>query len=208
MRITHLGVLWATTLTAADLGPERITLPEISCTAPDAAPFDFPRISHDRHAVIAVESAGCSGVLLAGNQTLGRVSEGAKQLRFDFAEQLRLAAPPPLSFRPSEAGFGELRLTLVLTPRVYFYNLRYAGSVLTLTARNTLDNTVDLFFRVESDGKKAVDRADNLGPNMDRDYTFEIGDLSQGSRVKVGMEKAAEALEPGYRYTDLLRVGR
>ncbi|MEP7365043.1 MAG: hypothetical protein ABI972_17460 [Acidobacteriota bacterium] len=208
MRITQLGVLWTMTLAAADMTPERIPLPEISCTAPDAAPFDFPKIGHDRHAVIVVEGAGCSGTLLAGKQPIGKVSEGAKPARFDFAEQLRLAEPPPLSFRPSEAGFGEIRLALVVTPRVYFYNLRYAGGVVTLTARNTLDNTADLYFRVEAQGKPAVERADNLGPNLERDYTFEIGGLSRGDRVRVGMEKAPEALESGYRYTDLLRVER
>ncbi len=216
MRITQLGVLaWAMTLplTAADLGPERIELPEISCTAPDAAPFEFPRIGHDRHAVIVVDSAGCSGTLLAGKQALGKISEGGNAARFDFAEQLRLVAVPALSFRPSEAGFGEIRLALVVTPRVYFYNARYAGGILTLTARNTLDNTADLFFRVEaegraseSQGKKAVEQADNLGPNQERDYSFDLGTLKRGDRIKVTMEKAQEALEGGYRFVDSVRV--
>ena len=216
MRITQMGVLaWALwlPLAAADLGPEWIELPEISCTAPDAAPFEFPRIGHDRHAVIVVESAGCSGTLLAGKQALGKISEGGKAARFDFAEQLRLAAAPALSFRPSEAGFGEIRLALVVTPRIYFYNARYAGGTLTVTARNTLDNTADLFFRVEAEGRAvdaggntAIERADNLGPNMERDFSFELGALKRGDRIKVTMEKAQEALEVGYRFVDSVRV--
>jgi len=203
-----IGLIGFAVLTAADLTPERIALPEISCTAPDAAPFEFPRIGHNRHAWIVVESAGCSGTLLAGKQTLGRITEGRTLARFDFAEQLWLAKPPPLSFRPSEAGFGEIRLALMVTPRVYFYNLRHTGGTLTLTARNTLDNTADLYFRVEADGKAALERADNLGPNLERDYTFEVGPIKPGARVKVSMEKAPEALEPGYRYADILRLER
>lgn len=209
MRITQMGVLaWALAAAsaAADLGPERIELPEISCTAPDAAPFEFPRIGHDRHAVIVVESAGCSGTLYAGKQTLGKVSESAKTIRFDYAEQLRLAAAPALSFRPSEAGFGEVRLALVVTPRIYFYNAQYAGGTLTVTARNTLDNTADLFFRVEVEGRAAVERADNLGPNMERDFSFELGALKRGDRIRVAMEKAQEALEAAYRFVDSVRV--
>ena len=196
------------TLAASDLAPERIALPEISCTAPDAAPFEFPRIGHDRHAVIVVEGAGCSGTLLAGKQPVGKVTEGTGQARFDFAEQLRLASAPPLSFRPSEAGFGEVRLALVVTPRVYFYNLRYAEGTVSLTARNTLDNTADLFFRIEVEGKPAIERAENLGPNLERDYRFEVGTMARGDRVKVSMEKAQEALEASYRFVETLRVAR
>jgi hypothetical protein len=137
---------------------------------------------------------------------VGKVTEGAKPTWFDFAEQLRLAEPPPLSFRPSEAGFGEIHLALVITPRVYFYNLRYARGVITFTARNTLDNTADLFFRVEADGKPAVEKADNLGPNLERDYSFEVGPLKRGDRVWVTMEKAQEALESAYRFADIFRM--
>jgi len=195
-------------LRAADIAPERIPLPEIACTAPDAAPVDWPKIGHDRHAVIVVESAGCSGTLLAGKQALGKISESATTIRFDFAEQLRLASAPRLSFRPSEAGFGEVRLTLTVTPRVYFHNARYVNGTLTVSARNTLDNTADLFFRVEAEGRAAVERADNLGPNMERDFSFELGTLKRGDRIKVTMEKAPEALEAGYRFVDTIRVAK
>jgi hypothetical protein len=192
-------------LMGADVSPERIELPEIACSAPDAAPFEFPKIGHDRHAVIVVESAGCSGTLLAGQEVLGKVRDGVTGQRFDFAEALRRAERPVLRFRPAEAGYGEVRMRLEITPRIYFYGLRAVGGVVTFTARNTLDNTADVVFRVEAGGS-AGEQAGNIGPNSERDYRFELGGLRRGERVKVVMEKSEEALEGSYRFVDFTSV--
>ncbi|MBK7926314.1 MAG: hypothetical protein IPJ98_02155 [Bryobacterales bacterium] len=153
MRLSWIGwslLAVAVCLPGADFAPERIELPEIACSAPDGAPFAFPKIGHDRHAVIVVESAGCSGTLLAGEEVVGKVRDEGPGQRFDFSEQLRRAETPVLRFRPAEAGYGEVRMRLEITPRIYFYGLKAAGGVVTFTARNTLDNTADLFFRVEA----------------------------------------------------------
>lgn len=227
----------AVCLPGADFAPERIELPEIACSAPDGAPFAFPRIGHDRHAVIVVEPAGCSGTLLAGEEVVGKVRDEGPGQRFDFSEQLRRAEAPVLRFRPAEAGYGEVRMRLEITPRIYFYGLKAAGGVVTFTARNTLDNTADLFFRVEAGGGlggravsgtgggagdraagaaaggtgggaggKTSEQAENLGPNSERDYRFEMPGLRRGEMVRVVMEKAGEALEGGYRFVDGVRV--
>jgi len=195
----------AVSLPGAEFAPERIELPEIACSAPDRAPFDFPKIGHDRHAVIVVESAGCSGTLLAGQEVVGKVRDEAAGQRFDFSEQLRRGEAPVLRFRPAEAGYGEVRMRLEVTPRIFFHGLRVAGRVVTFTARNTLDNTADVVFRVEAGGK-ASEQAGNLGPNSERDYRFEMGALRRGERVRVTMEKLEEALEGAYRFVDFTTV--
>lgn len=204
----RFAFFFASAVMAADLAPERLEIPEIACTAPDTVPFAFPKIGHDRHAILLVDSAGCSGVLLNGQEPIGRVTGDAAGQHFDFAEPLRAARPPQLGFRPSEAGFGEVRLTLLLTPRLFFYNLRLSRGVLTFTARNTLDNTADLTFRVEAPGLAPAEQTGNLGPNSERDYRFELPALRRGQTIRVVLEKAGEALEGGYRYSDSLRVGR
>ncbi|MBN8733909.1 MAG: hypothetical protein J0L64_25455, partial [Acidobacteria bacterium] len=142
MRLSWIGwslLAVAVCLPGAEFAPERIELPEIACSAPDGAPFAFPKIGHDRHAVIVVESAGCSGTLLAGEEVVGKLRDEAPGQRFDFSEQLRRAETPVLRFRPAEAGYGEVRMRLEITPRIYFYGLKAAGGVVTFTARNTLD---------------------------------------------------------------------
>lgn len=59
---------------------------------------------------------------------------------------------------------------------------------------------------MDAGGNTAIERADNLGPNMERDFSFELGALKRGDRIKVAMEKAQEALETAYRFVDSVRV--
>lgn len=207
-RAVLFALLLATASAAAGPEPERIELPEIACSAPDSVPFDFPRIGHDRHALLLVDAAGCSGVLLNGQEPIGRITGDTPGQHFDFAEALRSARPAQLGFRPSEAGFGEIRLSLLIVPRIFFYNLRLDRGALTFTARNTLDNTADLTFRLEAPGLAPAEQSGNLGPNTARDYRFELPALRRGQIIRVVMEKAGEALEGSYRYTDSIRVGR
>jgi hypothetical protein len=185
-----------------------VPLPELECGAPagiQAPEGGWPRIGHDRHAYLEVGAAGCGGRISLGERTLGRVTAGA---RIDLADELRLAEPPALRFDPGEAGYDEIRLRLVITPRVYFHTLRLDGGWVKLTARNTLDNTADLLFRIEvvNEGAgppRVVERNDNLPPNLERDYKFELG-AAPGpmDEVRVTLEKAAEALEGGYQFQD------
>jgi hypothetical protein len=188
--------------------PGIVLLPELECGAPaelEAPEAGWPRIGHDRHAYLEVGAAGCGGRLSIGERTLGRVRSGA---RFDLAEELRRAEPPRIRFDPAEAGYAEIRLRLVVSTRVYFHSLRTEGKRVRLTARNTLDNTADLLFRVEllrpgAGVVAVVERSDNLPPNLERDYEFELAETA-GARdqVRVTLEKAPEALEGGYRYMD------
>lgn len=182
--------------------PVIVSLPAFECGAPatleSGAPA-WPKLGHDRHAYLEVVSAGCGGRLSAAGRVLGRVKGGA---RFDFADELRSAKPPGLRFEPGEAGYAEVWLRFVISPRVHFHSLRVEGRWVRFVARNTLDNTTDLRLTVEIEGT-AVDRADNLPPNMERDYEFTLPrDLQYKAEIRVTLDKAPDALEGGYQFQD------
>jgi len=183
--------------------PVIVSLPALECGAPttlEPGSPDWPKIGHERHAYLEVFSAGCGGKLSAGGRVLGRVRDG---MRFDFADELRSARPSGLRFEPGEAGYSEVVFRFVISPRVHFHSLKASGRSVRLVARNTLDNTTDVLFRVEAGGQPVVDRSDNLPPNSERDYDFTLlRPLKAGEEVRVTLDKAPDALEKGYQFQD------